>query len=88
VEEPFEIELLVPGSLLAHGTPDEEAQQQQEHDEDKDNEEYSPLSDTEGDKLYRDAEESPLLPSIKSKESHIQGWWSSRLSWRSSKGLR
>jgi hypothetical protein len=55
--EPFEIELVVPGSPVAQGTPDEEEQQQQDHDEDKDNEEYSPLSDTEGKKLYRDTEE-------------------------------
>jgi hypothetical protein len=32
-------------------------QQQQHHDKDKDDEEYSPLSDTEGEKLYRDAKE-------------------------------
>jgi hypothetical protein len=56
-EEPFEIELAVPGSLGAQGTPIEEEQHQQDHDEDKDDEEYSPLSDTEGEKLYRDAKE-------------------------------
>jgi hypothetical protein len=57
-EEPFEIELVVPNSLAAQGTPDEEEeQQQQDHDEDKDDEEYSPLSNTEGEKLYRDVEE-------------------------------
>jgi hypothetical protein len=46
-------------SLEAQGAPVEE-QQQEDHDinnEDKDNEEYSPLSDPEGEKLYRDAEE-------------------------------
>jgi hypothetical protein len=56
-EEPFEIELVVLGSPGAQGTPDEEEQQQQDNDEGKDNEEYSPLSDTEGEKLYRDVEE-------------------------------
>jgi hypothetical protein len=56
-EEPFEIELVVPGSPAAQGTPDEEEEHQQDHDEDKDDEEYSPLSDTEGKKLYRDVEE-------------------------------
>jgi hypothetical protein len=56
-EEPFEIELVVPGSPAAQGTPDEEEQQQEDHDKDKDDEEYSPLSDTEGVKLYRDTEE-------------------------------
>jgi hypothetical protein len=48
---------VVPKSLGAQGTPIEE-QQQQDHDinnEDKDNEEYSPLSNTKVEKLYRDA---------------------------------
>jgi hypothetical protein len=48
---------VVPESLGAQGTPIEE-QQQQDHDinnEDKDNEEYSPLSNTKVEKLYRDA---------------------------------
>jgi hypothetical protein len=56
-EEPFEIELVVTGSLAAQGAPAEE--QQQDHDidnEDEDDEEYSPLSDNEGEKLYRDAD--------------------------------
>jgi hypothetical protein len=48
---------VVPGSPVAQGTPNEEEQQQQDHNEDRDNEEYSPLSDTDGEKLYRDAEE-------------------------------
>jgi hypothetical protein len=59
-EEPFEIELVVPGSQAAQGTPAEEEQQQEDHDVDnehKDDEEYSPLSDNEGEKLYRDADE-------------------------------
>jgi hypothetical protein len=47
--------------LGAQGTPTEEEEQQEEdhdiNDEDKDDNEYSPLSDTEGEKLYRDAEE-------------------------------
>jgi hypothetical protein len=58
-EEPFEIELVVPESLAAQGTPAEE-QQQEDHDvntEDKDDEEYSPLSDTEVKKMYRYADE-------------------------------
>jgi hypothetical protein len=57
--ESFEIELVVPGSPVAQGAPAEE-QQEEDHDvnnEDKDDEEYSPLSDTEGEKLYRDIEE-------------------------------
>jgi hypothetical protein len=58
-EEPFEIELVVPSSPIARGAPTEE-QQQQDHDidnEDEDDEEYSPLSDNKGEKLYRDAYE-------------------------------
>jgi hypothetical protein len=46
-EEPFEIELAVPGSPAAQGAPTKE-QQQEVHDiddEDNDDEEYSPLSD-------------------------------------------
>jgi hypothetical protein len=62
-EEPFEIELVVHGGPTAQGSPAEEQQQQQDHnvdneDEDKDDEEYSPLSDNEGEKLYRDADKS------------------------------
>jgi hypothetical protein len=59
-EEPFEIELVVPGSQGAQGSPFEEQQQQENHDinnEDEDDEEYSPSSDNEGEKLYRDADE-------------------------------
>jgi hypothetical protein len=59
-EEPFEIELVVPASQAAQGPPAEEQQQQEDHDiinEEEDDEEYSPLSDNEGEKLYRDADE-------------------------------
>jgi hypothetical protein len=58
-EEPFEIELVVPSSPVAQGTPVEEQQQQEDHNidhEDEDDEEYSPLSDNEGKKLYRDVD--------------------------------
>jgi hypothetical protein len=58
-EEPFETELVVPDSQAARASPAEEQQQQDDHDIDKeeeDNEEYSPLSDNEGEKLYRDAD--------------------------------
>jgi hypothetical protein len=60
-EEPFEIKLVVPGSLVAQGTPVEEQQHEEDHDvdnEDEDDEEYSPLSDNKGEKLYGDADES------------------------------
>jgi hypothetical protein len=56
-EEPFEIELVVPKSPTAQDTPAEE-QQLGDHDtEDKSNEEHPPLSDTESEKMYRDADE-------------------------------
>jgi hypothetical protein len=56
-EEPFEIEIMVPGSREAQDAPAEEPKQQQdEDDEDDDDEEYSPLSDTENEKLYHDAD--------------------------------
>jgi hypothetical protein len=45
--------------LKAH-PPAEEQQQEEDHDvnnEDEDDEDYSPLSDNEGKKLYRDADE-------------------------------
>jgi hypothetical protein len=68
-EEPFEIELVVPESPMAQDTPAEEQQQPEDHNtEDKTNEEHPPLSDTEDEKMYRDADEvesfgaeSPIL---------------------------
>jgi hypothetical protein len=57
-EEPFEIEIVGPESPEAQDTPTEEPEQQQvEEDEDGDDEEYSPLSDSENEKLYHDANE-------------------------------
>jgi hypothetical protein len=56
--EPFEIELVIPESLAAQDSPTEEQQQPRDHDtEDKTNEEHPPLSDTESEKMYRDADE-------------------------------
>jgi hypothetical protein len=56
-EEPFEIELVVPESPTAQDLPAEE-QQPEDHDtEDKTNEEHPPSSDTESEKMYRDADE-------------------------------
>jgi hypothetical protein len=68
-EEPFEIELVVPESPTAQDSPTEEQQQPGDQDtEDKTNEEHPPLSDTEAEKMYRDADEvesfgaeSPIL---------------------------
>jgi hypothetical protein len=57
-EEPFEIELVVPESPTAQGSPAEEQQQPKDQDvEDKANEEYPPPSDTKGEKMYRDVNE-------------------------------
>jgi hypothetical protein len=57
-EKPFEIELVVPKSPTAQGSPAEEQQQSKDQDiEDKTNEEYPPPSNTEDEKMYRDANE-------------------------------
>jgi hypothetical protein len=57
-EEPFEIELVVPESPTAQDSPAEERQQPEGQDtEDKTNEEHPPPSDTEAEKMYRDADE-------------------------------
>jgi hypothetical protein len=67
-EEPFEIELVVPESPTAQGSPAEEQQPEDHGTEDKTNEEQLPLSDTEPEMMYRDADEvesfgaeSPIL---------------------------
>jgi hypothetical protein len=57
-EEHFEIELVVPESPTAQGSPVEEEEQPKDQDiEDGANEEYPPPSDTEDEKMYRDADE-------------------------------
>jgi hypothetical protein len=57
-EEPFEIELVVLESSTAQDSPAEEQQQPEDHDiEDRTNEEHPPPSDTESEKMYRDADE-------------------------------
>jgi hypothetical protein len=56
-EEPFEIELVVPESPTAQDSPAEEQQPKDPGTEDKTDEEQLPLSDTEPEKLYRDADE-------------------------------
>jgi hypothetical protein len=68
-EEPFEIELVVPESPTAQDSPADEQQQPEYQDiEDEANEEYTPLSETEDKKMYRDADvvesfgiEAPIL---------------------------
>jgi hypothetical protein len=57
-EEPFEIELVIPESPTTQDSPAEEQQQLGDHDtQDKTNEEHPPSSDTESEKMYRDADE-------------------------------
>jgi hypothetical protein len=56
-EEPFEIELVVPESPTAQDSPVEEQQPEDHGTEDKTNEEHPPPSDTEPEKMYRDADE-------------------------------
>jgi hypothetical protein len=67
-EEPFEIELVVPESPTAQDSPAAEQQLEDHGTEDKTDEEQPPLSDTELEKMYRDADEvesfgaeSPIL---------------------------
>jgi hypothetical protein len=67
-EEPFELELVVPESPTAQDSPAEEQQPEDHNTEDKTNEEHPPPSDTEDEKMYRDADEvesfgakSPIL---------------------------
>jgi hypothetical protein len=67
-EEPFEIELVVPESPTAQDSPADEQQPEDHSTEDKTDEEQPPLSDTEPEKMYWDADkvesfgaESPIL---------------------------
>jgi hypothetical protein len=56
-EEPFEIQLVVPESPTAQDSSAEEQQLEDPSTEDKTDEEQLPPSDTEPEKLYRDADE-------------------------------
>jgi hypothetical protein len=67
-EEPFKIELAVPESPTAQDSPAEEQQPEDHGTKDKTDEEHPPPSDTEPEKMYRDADEvesfrakSPIL---------------------------
>jgi hypothetical protein len=67
-EEPFEIELVVPESPTTPDSPADEQQLEDHGTEDKTDEGQPPPSDTEPEKLYRDADEvesfgaeSPIL---------------------------
>jgi hypothetical protein len=56
-EEPLEIELVVPESSTAQDSPAEEQQSEDPGTKDNTDEEQLPPSDTEPEKLYRDADE-------------------------------
>jgi hypothetical protein len=56
-EEPFKIELVVPESPTTQDSPAEEQQPEDLGTEDKTDEEQPPPSDTELEKMYRDADE-------------------------------
>jgi hypothetical protein len=67
-EEPFEIEPAVPERPTAQDSPAEEQQPEDHGTEDKTDEQHPPPSDTEPEKMYRDADEvvsfgteSPIL---------------------------
>jgi hypothetical protein len=73
---------VVPKSPTAQGSPTEEQQQPEGHDmEDKADEEHSPPSDTEDEKMYRDVDKvesfrvklrsSPPLPGTGSRKSCV-----------------
>jgi hypothetical protein len=77
---------VVPKSPTAQGSPTEEQQQPEGHDvEDKADEEHSPPSDTEDEKMYRDVDKvesfrvklrsSPPLPGTGSRKSRVYGGW-------------
>jgi hypothetical protein len=70
-DEPFEIELVVPKSHTAQGSPAEEQQQPKDQDiEDEANEEYPPPSDAEDEKMYCDADE---MESFRAKAPVLTG---------------
>jgi hypothetical protein len=56
-EEPFKIELVVPESPTAQDWPADEQQPEDHSTEDKTDEEQPLPSDTEPEKMYRDADE-------------------------------
>jgi hypothetical protein len=56
-EEPFKIELVVPESPTAQDWPADEQQPEDHSTEDKTDEEQPLSSDTEPEKMYRDADE-------------------------------
>jgi hypothetical protein len=70
-DEPFEIELVVPESPTAQDSPAEEQQLEDPGTEDKTDEEQLPPSDTEPEKLYRDADK---VESFRAESPILTGW--------------
>jgi hypothetical protein len=68
---------VVPESLTNRASPAEEQQPLEDHDiEDKADEEYSPPSDTEGEKMYRDVDEvESFRPKLRSSLVGFGLWW-------------
>jgi hypothetical protein len=69
-EEPFGIELVVPESPTVQDLPAEEQQLEDHGTEDKTNEEQPPPSDTEPEKMYRDADK---VESFRAESSILAG---------------
>jgi hypothetical protein len=70
-EESFEIELVVPESPTAQDSPAEEQQLEDHGTENKTDEEHLTLSDTEPEKMYRDADE---VESFGAESPILTGW--------------
>jgi hypothetical protein len=70
-EEPFEIELVVPESPTDQDSPAEEQQPEDHGTEDRTDEEHPPPSDTEPEKMYRDADE---VESFRAESPILTGW--------------
>jgi hypothetical protein len=76
-EGPFDIELVVPESPTAQGLPAEEQQPEDPGTEDEMDEEQLPASDTEPEKLYRDAMRlSPSELNLRSLPAGFELCWS------------
>jgi hypothetical protein len=76
-EEPFEIELVVIESPTAQDSPTEDQQPEDPDTEDKTDEEQPPPSDTELEKMYRDADEvSPSELNLRSSPAGFELCWS------------
>jgi hypothetical protein len=76
-EEPFEIELVVSESPTAQDTPAEEQQPEDLDTEERTNGEHPPPSDTEDEKMYRDADKVESLGlNLRSSPADFELCWS------------